>query len=655
MKKYRYILAALALAAVSCTKADVQDVNDKKQDTPDGGGSLEMVFGASSEPGTKTAIGELNEGVRPITWVKDDEIKLFYNSSSTTSKAQSDGATTTFSVAVEEAPAYYAVYPSSAESSLSEGTVTVTIPAKPDATKGFGTVHYAAAVAVGNNFAFKNLCGFLKFSIKNSEIRSIIIRGAGEQALAGKVSVSFDESGKLSGDPVISSGNSRIIVSVNGAGEYYVPIVPGANLENGVGFRFYREGEITAANAIETGVFCATPLSVSRSGIVNLGCLDERIASERYIAPTAQGTGDGLSAANAAAGVEYLRQVLAQDATSDKTKNGVAKGYGCIGVTIHAAAGEYDFAGEEITVAWPGHTSAIGTTIEGVEGTIFKNTKSSRFFKVGAQAELTFRSITFKGGNVASAANGGALLINGESARVKCDDCVFDGNSAALGGAVYVNYTSASAWFNSCVFISNEATAATAVGRAVVTAAGSSTCFNNCTFGEQKTATACYGDIDIRGGSLVFANSTMIAKSTGGLLRVHTSGGDAAFINSIVVNATASVKSINYNSTSGTLTSKYVISGTPQNKYKADADTDKSGVTLTDLGSPELDVSLLVYKWDGTLTAYTARASTADAGSLINTANEDFYNWLSELGALTVDQCGNSRATDNRQGSWCGK
>lgn len=650
------LLFSMTLALLSCAKVQSPEPSpESPAENQEQSGKIEMEFSAISEAGTKTALGELSEGLRPITWVKDDEIKIYFNESFTTSKALSDGATTTFKANVDEAPAYYAVYPSSVESSLTDGSVSVTIPAKPVASKDFGSIHYAAAIAKDGNLSFKNLCGFIRFEIRNPEIRSLIIRGAGEQLLAGKVSVSFDENGNI-GTPSISGGNSRIIAAVAGAGVYYIPVLPGINLANGVGFRFYKEGEVASANAIETGVFSLTPLSVSRSGIVDLGCIDGRIVTDWYIAPTAQGTGDGLSAENAAAGVTFLRRLLAQDDTNDKTKDGLAKGYGCIGVKVHAAAGEYDFGEEEIVVAWPGHTSAVGTTIEGAPGTLFKNSGNSRFFKLGANAALTFNNLRFMGGK---SDKGGALYLGGANAAIKCDGCVFDGN---LGSAVYLNNASASAWFNSCVFTGNNSTPngdSQYIGRAVLTMAGAATFFNNCTFGEQVASEKCFGDVDIRSGKLIFANSTMIGSASGGILRVHTGGGNALYLNSLVINKNGAKTAINYNSANGTFISRYVISGPPQNKYKTyidgtPSDTDIANVKYADIGSPAFDETDLVYKWDGKLTGYDKRISATDAAEQIKTSSPEFHSWLNSINALDKDQLGNPRSPNNRQGSWRG-
>lgn len=476
MKKTALIMAAMLSAAVSCTK---EQIHEEKSDKPEieapgeSKGSIPMEFTAVSDL-TRTSIGELNGGKREISWVKDDEIKIIYNNKSTTAKAETTGASTIFKANVDEAPAYYAVYPSSAATVAEDGSWKVAIPAKQDVSGGFGSAHYAAAVAKDGNLAFRNLCGWLRFTIADQRIKSVLIRGNGEQFLAGNLAVTFDEEGNIA-SKTVSNGNSRIIVNVNGAGEYYVAVLPDVNLENGVGFRFYTSNEIVSENAIETGVFSSKALSVEQGRIVNLGGLDSRIVTDWWISPS--GTGEGKSADSPAAGVEFLRAKLAQDVTSDKTRNGLAKGYGCMGITIHAAAGEYDFAGQEINITWPGHTSSVGTTILGAEGTIFKNTGSSRFFKIGKSVDLKFENITFDGGN-AGTENGGAIWQNDATAILAFKNCAFKNNKANNGGAIYMagsNMTSESTSFS-------DNTATTAAGAVGIAGTAELVSFTDCDF-----------------------------------------------------------------------------------------------------------------------------------------------------------------------------
>ena len=486
-------MAAMLFAAVSCTK---EQIHEEKSDKPEietpgeSEGTIPMEFTAVSDL-TKTSIGELDGGKRKISWVKDDEIKIIYNNKSTTAKAETTGASTIFKANVDKAPAYYAVYPSSAATVAEDGSWKVAIPAKQDVSGGFGSAHYAAAVAKDGKLAFRNLCGWLRFTIADQRIKSVLIRGNGEQFLAGNLAVTFDEEGNIA-SKTVSNGNSRIIVNVNGAGEYYVAVLPDVNLENGVGFRFYTSNEIVSENAIETGVFSSKALSVEQGKIVNLGGLDSRIVTDWWISPS--GTGDGKSADSPAAGVEFLRAKLAQDVTSDKTRNGLAKGYGCMGITIHAAAGEYDFAGQEINVTWPGHTSSVGTTILGAEGTIFKNTGSSRFFKIGKSVDLKFENITFDGGN-AGTENGGAIWQNDATAILAFKNCAFNNNKATNGGAVYMagsNMTAENTSFS-------DNTATTAAGAVGIAGTAELVSFTDCDF-TSNTAGQHGGALQNHGG-----------------------------------------------------------------------------------------------------------------------------------------------------------
>ena len=483
MKRNAIIMMAISSILVSCSKDAVQDSTSGMEDGVYEG-AVEMTFSAVTDQ-TKTSIGKLDEdGHRRISWVKDDEIAILFSNKVTTSKAKSSGESTEFVAKVDAVDEYYAVYPSSA-GSLNGNELTVTIPATQTISSGFGSAHYAAAVAVNNNFAFKNLCGWIKFTVpEGSEVKRILVRGNGEQPITGKITVTFDENGNIANYEV-SGGNNRLIVDIDGPGEYYAAVLPGMNLENGVGFRFYTDHSTDSGKAISPGVFNPNALSVERGGIKNLGDLTARIVKDWYIAPAAQGTGDGTSAENAAEGVSFLRKKLAQDQTSAATKNGLAKGYGCIGVTIHAAAGEYDFAGEEILMAWPGHTSPIGTTIEGVEGTVFTNNGESRFFSIGKNVNLKLTGIKVQNGS--SDSKGGAVYVSDETALLELESCVFESNSAPTGGALYV---AGGLTANATNILSNTATD---TGAAIYVSGKSVTRLNNVTITKNQSTNYAAG------------------------------------------------------------------------------------------------------------------------------------------------------------------
>lgn len=171
--------AAAIVAAVSCTK---EPVMDSPVQEPDENGPVNVTFSATFYE-TKTTIGELEGGRRSISWVKGDEIRIYYNENSTTAESASDGPSTTFTAEAEPADAYYAVYPSSAVSSadVAAKTVSVTIPAEQNVGNGFSAAHYAVAMSdEENHFSFNNVCGWLE------SIRALGVDQLGNQRTANR-------------------------------------------------------------------------------------------------------------------------------------------------------------------------------------------------------------------------------------------------------------------------------------------------------------------------------------------------------------------------------------------------------------------------------------------------------------------------------------
>ena len=70
MKKNLFMVAAVALAMVSCNKEEI--TNNEIQEAP----VSDIVFEAET-PMTKTTIGEADEnGIRPVSWVVGDRITI---------------------------------------------------------------------------------------------------------------------------------------------------------------------------------------------------------------------------------------------------------------------------------------------------------------------------------------------------------------------------------------------------------------------------------------------------------------------------------------------------------------------------------------------------------------------------------------------------
>ena len=149
-----FLLAAAAVAAISCAKELAPEVNETPAPEVE---LMPMTFTASSEGETKVT----HDG-NGIVWNSDDEIAIISGNSVNNFKAtEIDGSKATFTGWTTEAAAHYAVYPASAVNAVTaEGVFDVVIPAVQTAVHG--SFDPSALVAVTkaddeNNLMFKNI------------------------------------------------------------------------------------------------------------------------------------------------------------------------------------------------------------------------------------------------------------------------------------------------------------------------------------------------------------------------------------------------------------------------------------------------------------------------------------------------------------------
>ena len=213
MKKILFMVAAVALAMVSCNKEEI--TNNEIQEAP----VSDIVFEAET-PMTKTTIGEADaSGVRTVSWVVGDAITI--NGSTFTAKELKDNKaifiTTNKDFAVAES--YDAIYPATAGTSFE----AVTIAAEQDGT--FANASISVAQSETQSLSFKNIASMLKFQVPASASEVTI---ESTSNLAGTFAVTFDGEG----NPVIgevSSGSKKITLTgsfvINT--DYYVAVLPG--------------------------------------------------------------------------------------------------------------------------------------------------------------------------------------------------------------------------------------------------------------------------------------------------------------------------------------------------------------------------------------------------------------------------------------------
>ena len=213
MKKILFMVAAVALAMVSCNKEEI--TNNEIQEAP----VSDIVFEAET-PMTKTTIGEADaNGICPVSWVVGDQITINGSTFKATELKDNKAIFVTENVDFTTAESYDAIYPATAGTSLS----AVTIKDEQDGT--FANASIAVAQSETQSLSFKNVASMLKFQVPASA-SEVTIESTSD--LAGTFKVTFDGEG----NPVIgevSNGAKKITLTGSFVidTDYYVAVLPG--------------------------------------------------------------------------------------------------------------------------------------------------------------------------------------------------------------------------------------------------------------------------------------------------------------------------------------------------------------------------------------------------------------------------------------------
>ncbi len=192
-----------------------------------------------------------------VFWSPSDSISFFIGdgtdggyplvSNNTSTAAQAD-----FIGRIGNSPqgaTYYAVYPYNAKSSCTESTLYTYLPSEQTAVEGSfdDDLFISVATSQTNEMNFYHVCGGFKFSVSGEGIRKVVFRNNDGGLLAGRLTISFDESGC----PVVNSitdGTDAITVSAPDGGtfipdKYYYAILPPTRFTKGMTITYHRESE----------------------------------------------------------------------------------------------------------------------------------------------------------------------------------------------------------------------------------------------------------------------------------------------------------------------------------------------------------------------------------------------------------------------------
>lgn len=252
MSVRRIYWCAAALLVVACAKAPVQE-------------SFRPLVLSASVEGDAVPKTTLGADFKTVRWSADDAIAVFSGGNKYTSSGteilegtDSKSAKFTFSTLDAGASVSYAVYPASAAESAGSTTVTVTVPTIQAATAGSFAPGAAVAVSkVSASTVFRNVCGFLAFTINASDVRDIRIYA--NEPMTGTAEVNWND-----GNITVNSFKTFAYTGVELTGTftsgvtYYAAVFP--NTYHGLTFK------LTHSDGFVSTYTSANELVVARKG-----------------------------------------------------------------------------------------------------------------------------------------------------------------------------------------------------------------------------------------------------------------------------------------------------------------------------------------------------------------------------------------------------
>ena len=218
MKKMLVLWGALALLTAACSNEESQKVSYSP-----------LVLTALQEgEATRTSLSGTE-----VHWSAGDKVAAFVSNVAHTSTAteilSAKSARFTFSDLAADAVVQYAVYPASAAVGLvGESVVTVTVPTEQTAVAGSFAEGSAVAIAKGGSSTldFRNVCGFLAFTINADDVQSVHIYA--NEMMTGTADVIWDND-----NPTVSAFGTFAYTGVKLTGPftkgatYYAAVFPG--------------------------------------------------------------------------------------------------------------------------------------------------------------------------------------------------------------------------------------------------------------------------------------------------------------------------------------------------------------------------------------------------------------------------------------------
>lgn len=269
------ICAAVALMAFGCTKDLGNDEFVPRQ-------TIHRSFTLSfDDVSTRTSI----ESDGSVAWSANDTIRYFSSYSGTVGKhvVSASGPYTTIEADIPAGDKFFtAVYGGTGVTpNPDDGSFDIEGVVLPVQNGTFPESHVSVAYTSKldtNKISFKNVTSLIKFTITSPEVSSVEFTSNNGEALTGggSINVYTAANGKHS-VKLGKTRNTSIRVNVNGAGTYYMSVLPGT-LEGGFTLKCFKQDGSRAGVAEVT-----KSVEIAQNTILNLGTVETRLTEPEDI------------------------------------------------------------------------------------------------------------------------------------------------------------------------------------------------------------------------------------------------------------------------------------------------------------------------------------------------------------------------------------
>ena len=333
--RFMAVLATVAAALASCAKAemDAPANEDAVDENVYQGPTKILTFEAQTgTPQTRTSLGDVvtdGEGkkTQPVLWEADDEIKLLYVVDGTeysvkVTPKSVNGSTAVFEAEVPETgvDTYYAVYPSSATSTLTmkegeSGEIKVGI-ATTTGTFKKANIMVAKCAASAPQLNFKHACSIVKFTTGEVAPGEVFFYSGDRTYNRGYDYVNFDSNNSIASIATATANDKYSTVkALEPNTDYYMALWPDYTLNDGFIVAF-RSSSFTGTEDGWRVAYYTQDITLGRGEILDLGVIQNKIRTDYFVAQEAKGKQDGSSWENAC-DIAYVRSMFARPADAD--------------------------------------------------------------------------------------------------------------------------------------------------------------------------------------------------------------------------------------------------------------------------------------------------------------------------------------------------